>query len=206
MVNLQLRLIRRIIKFIWRLKSNVRTTMKESENDWIENGYRTFAIYGPAHLKIEPLARKVGRNKSSFYHHFGDIDSFISILLGHHISQSRIIAEKELKCTGQEDFINILVAHKTDLLFNRQLRIHRDVDIFQKCIFQADEISLPAFLPVWKSLIGLPDQSHLAELVLQLTVENFYLQITEETIHHDWLNHYLNNIRSMVKHFVSVKK
>ena len=41
--------------------------MKESKENWIKAGYETFALSGKSGLKIEPLANKVGKNKSSFY-------------------------------------------------------------------------------------------------------------------------------------------
>jgi AcrR family transcriptional regulator len=37
---------------------------------WLEVGYTIFSNEGPKALKIEALARKVGKNKSSFYHCF----------------------------------------------------------------------------------------------------------------------------------------
>ncbi len=48
---------------------------------------------------------------------------FVEELLNYHLEQSKIIAEKEkLAQTIQPELIEILVEHKTDLLFNRQLR------------------------------------------------------------------------------------
>ena len=55
---------------------------------WISKGYELFALNGHGRLKIEPLAKAVGISKSSFYHHFADLDLFIGFLLKHYIEQS----------------------------------------------------------------------------------------------------------------------
>jgi AcrR family transcriptional regulator len=101
--------------------------MNESKEIWIKIGYESFAQSGQNGLKIEPLAKKVGKNKSSFYHYFADLELYLDELLKHHINQSKIIAEKEKKSKNiSPELIDILVEHKTDILFNRQLRINRN--------------------------------------------------------------------------------
>jgi len=52
---------------------------------WIKKGYEIFAISGQSGLKIEPLSKTVGKSKSSFYHHFADLEFFTEHLLKHHI-------------------------------------------------------------------------------------------------------------------------
>ena len=58
--------------------------MKETINRWIEAGYEIFAHEGPEGVQIEKLARKVGLNKSGFYHYFSDRDVFFTRLLEYH--------------------------------------------------------------------------------------------------------------------------
>jgi AcrR family transcriptional regulator len=60
----------------------------ESKEIWIKLGYEVFALKGQSEIKIERLAKQVGKSKSSFYHHFADIDLFIEFLLKHHVEQS----------------------------------------------------------------------------------------------------------------------
>ncbi len=50
--------------------------MTEKQEIWIIKGYETFALFGEKVLKIEKLAKDVGISKSSFYHHFADLDIF----------------------------------------------------------------------------------------------------------------------------------
>lgn len=175
--------------------------MKDIQKPWIENGYHSFALHGPNGLKIERISKEVGKNKSSFYHLFADLEVFTTVLLEHHLIQSKIIAKKEAQCESLEDLIDVLVTYKTDLLFNRQLRIHREVKEFEVCFSKVNELSIPAILPIWSKIIGLDDRSYLSELVFQLSLENFLLQITETTLNPVWLRAYFANIKTLVMHF-----
>ncbi len=175
--------------------------MNPTKIPWIEAGYLTFAYEGPAGLKIERLAREVGKNKSSFYHLFADLEIFTSELLAHHLKQSKILAEKEASCTDLEELIEVILAHKIDLLFSRQLRVHRAQPEFEQCFTRTTEMSVPAVIPIWSKIIGLDDHSYLAELVLQLSLENFFLQITDETLNPIWLHEYFKTIQNMVGQF-----
>lgn len=174
---------------------------KDIVQPWILNGYQTFAYEGPSAIKIERLAKKIGKNKSSFYHLFADLESFKDCLLSYHLDQAVLIAEKESKCSTKEELIAVIIEHKTDLLFNRQLRIHRENKVFEKCFLKTNELTSKAIIGVWSEIIKLKDNSYLAELVYRLSLENFFLQITDETINHDWLNNYFNELSNLVKAF-----
>jgi AcrR family transcriptional regulator len=173
----------------------------EAEQGWIEVGYEVFALEGPNALKVEKLSRVVGKNKSSFYHHFADLEVFKRRLLEFHLSQARIVADKETNSQNEAELSEVILQHKKDLLFNRQLRIHRDNPDFKKCFDEVTSFATPAVLPVWKKIIGLSENNYLAEAILALSLENFFLQITDETLTIEWLRAYFENIRSMIAHF-----
>ena len=175
--------------------------MKEIERSWIEKGYRVFAYEGPSGLKIERLSKEVGKNKSSFYHLFADLEVFTERLLTFHFQQAKIIADKESISKNERELIDIILDHKIDLLFNRQLRIHRDTPDFKSCFNKINQISIPAMLPVWKKIIGVSENTSLAQMVLMLSLENFFLQITDETLNETWLKTYFATIREMILHF-----
>lgn len=107
-------------------------------------------------MKVERLAKAVGKNKSSFYHFFADLEVFTDFLLKYHLAQSEI---------------------------------------------KVNEISLPSIIPIWSDIIGLRDNSYLAGLVLQLSLENFFLQIIDEILNPNWLNQYFENIKDLVRQF-----
>ena len=94
----------------------------DTEKPWIEAGYRIFAYKGPDALKVELLAREVGISKSSFYHHFADLNIFTDKLTSLHIHKAEIIAAEAKLCQKFDpDFILLLMSNKEDLLFNRQI-------------------------------------------------------------------------------------
>ena len=66
--------------------------MTGNKDIWIKAGYEVFAASGQDALRIEPLARMVGRSKSSFYHHFADMELFVEHLLAYHLERSAVIA------------------------------------------------------------------------------------------------------------------
>lgn len=180
--------------------------MKEDTmKPWINSGYQIFAMEGPGGLKVERLARIIGKNKSSFYHLFSGLEIFTTALLEHHLKQAFIMAEKESNCKNRDELIEVIVTHKIDLLFNRQLRIHRDNQNFENCFLKTNQITGQSIIGIWSEIIGLKNNSHLAELVFRLSLENFFLQITEETINTNWLNAYFDEINKLIRAFQKTK-
>ena len=45
---------------------------------WMNEGYDLFAREGPEGIQVERLARVLGLNKSGFYHHFGDRNTYLA--------------------------------------------------------------------------------------------------------------------------------
>lgn len=177
--------------------------MTDSKKKWIKTGYEVFALSGQSGLKIEPLAKKVGKNKSSFYHYFADLELYIDELLKYHIKQSIIIAEKELNAKNiNPDLIEIIVEHKTDILFNRQLRINRDNKRFLGTLEKSNEIVGNDFVKLWVRDLELKLTQKQLESIFALALENFYLQINADNLNHQWLSDYFNNLKKIVKNFV----
>lgn len=175
--------------------------ISDKQLPWIKEGYFTFAKEGPIGLKVERLARAVAKNKSSFYHYFADLEIFKEYLLNYHLKRAREVAIIESQSKDINELIEVIVAHKEDLLFNRQLRVYRENPAFMKCLEETNEIFGQAIMGVWAQGLGLEYNSYLAALVLKLSIENFYLQITEETLNVPWLQNYFQEIREMVQAF-----
>ena len=51
-------------------------TDRLTTDDWIAAGFRALSEHGPAALKAEPLAKRLGTTKGSFYWHFKDVAEF----------------------------------------------------------------------------------------------------------------------------------
>jgi AcrR family transcriptional regulator len=61
---------------------------------WVETGYGKFSESGPYGMKVEILAKLVNKNKSSFYHHFADMEIFIECLLNYHLERTRLFVSR----------------------------------------------------------------------------------------------------------------
>lgn len=174
-------------------------TKNDNLQPWILAGYEIFAKEGPTGLKVEIISRKVQKSKSSFYHHFADLEIFTEHLLHYHMERAKIIAQLESACKNIDpELINLLVDIKQDLFFNRQLRINRTNESFKICFEKSNKLVGEAFFMLWAKEIGLLENLDLAKVVLGLALENFYLQITEETLNYDWLSNYFKEIQSMI--------
>ena len=174
---------------------------------WILVGYEIFANEGPKALKVEVIARRVNKSKSSFYHHFADLEVFVEFLLAYHLERAEIIAEQERQCKNViPELLHLLTEVQQDLLFNRQLRINRDIPKYKHCFEKASATVGEAILGIWAAELGLGDNSYLAQIVLNLTLENFYLQITPETLSYEWLYEYVQGLKTMVQAFKQNEK
>lgn len=174
-----------------------------NKNIWIQKGYEIFSVSGQSGLKIEPLAKTVGKSKSSFYHHFADLDLFTRILLDYHLEQCRIIAAKEqLAQNIDPELIAILVEHKTDLLFNRQLRINQNIKLFSEILLQSNKIVGDAFVKVWVKDSSLKLSPKQMESVFTLALENFYLQINPDNLNHRWLSDYFSRLEELTGNII----
>ncbi|MCU0437467.1 MAG: TetR/AcrR family transcriptional regulator [Raineya sp.] len=176
--------------------------MAENREIWIKTGYEIFALQGETGLKIETLAKKVGISKSSFYHHFADLEVFMEFLLKFHLHQSQILAEKErkVKCIDPE-LILILVEHKTDLLFNRQLRFHQDNKAYQKVLVESNRVIGLEFIHIWMKDAQLTLTQKQLEGLYELALEKFFLQINAENLHYDWLSEFFKHLNQVAKNF-----
>ncbi|MGD1847163.1 MAG: TetR/AcrR family transcriptional regulator [Salibacteraceae bacterium] len=169
---------------------------------WIQAGYAVFAQAGPDALKVESLAREVGKSKSSFYHHFADLEVFTEILLHYHLSRAAVIAQREAQAKQViPDLLLVILDVKEDLLFSRQVRIHRNRNGYTEVLEKVNQLTGEAMIGIWAQALGLDHNTQLAGMVLRLSLENFYLQITEATLNYDWLVAYIENLQTIVKSF-----
>ncbi|MFY8034843.1 MAG: TetR/AcrR family transcriptional regulator [Flexibacteraceae bacterium] len=167
------------------------------ELPWLEAGYEVFAINGPEALKIEALAKTVGISKSSFYHHFADLEVFKTALLDLHMDAVAIITDKEKACKSLlPDLQSVFIEHKTDLLFHRQLRINRSKSGYEHYLNKAESIMGMVFIDLVINALNLQKSKHIIELVYDLAVESFFLSITPENFNELWLTSYFQSMEN----------
>ncbi len=167
-----------------------------SEQVWLEHGYRLFADEGPQALKVERMAEAVGISKSSFYHHFADMEVFVDGLLTLHFRQAVLLAEAERQAQSIDpDIIEILLQHRDALLFQRQLLMLRSDARFAAAAQKADAIVGVEFIQVWVNDLQLKLNQEQLLAFFSLALSNFYLQLSRERLTRDWLSEYFGVIR-----------
>jgi AcrR family transcriptional regulator len=174
--------------------------MKDRKEIWIKVGYEMFAMKGQIGLQIEPISRIVGKNKSSFYHHFADIDIFLDELLAFHLNQSKLISEKESKAKNfNPDIINILVEHKIDILFSKQLLLNQQNEKFKRILQIFDKNVADVYIFLLKTDFNLNLKQKGVESFFELLLHDFFLQINAENLNSIWLTEYVSNIKRLAK-------
>ncbi len=167
---------------------------------WITSGYTLFAQQGPNGLKIEQLARIVGKSKSSFYHHFADLDLFISMLFEYHLERSSLVYEAAAACESMvPGLLNVILTYKEDLFFHRQVRINRHLPNYTNVMESFHRPVEEAFLGIWAKALHLDRQHYIAQALLGLVVDNFYMRVTREHLNPEWLTDYFQEIITMVE-------
>lgn len=174
--------------------------MKESRIPWIEKGYELVARQGLENLKIEKLSKSIGISKSSFYHLFIDLDNFLFALLDYHFEKSQLIASKELQARSiNPELIEILIDHRIDILFSKQIRIYRERPKFSEAISKIDNLSSIPFINVWKEDLKLNLEDSQLKGLFSLVLENFFLQVNIDNLEKAWLTNYFENLKILIR-------
>ncbi|MDX1958650.1 MAG: hypothetical protein SFU98_08765 [Leptospiraceae bacterium] len=172
--------------------------------EWIKIGYENFANSGFNGLKVELLSKHLKKSKSSFYHHFIDLENFILHLTKYHLERCVILQKKEQGCKNIDpELIEVLVEYKIDLLFNKQLRVNRDKYNFKTIIEESNLITGSTFIEIWSKDLDLNLREQQLQDAFSLVLENFFLQITFETLEYNWLSNYFSELKEKIKNLSS---
>jgi AcrR family transcriptional regulator len=175
------------------------TTQKEK---WILVAYEQFALHGWNGLKIDVLSHLVGVSKSSFYHHFADMDLFMDLLLEHHLGKAKIMAQQESTARSIDpELLAVLLEHRLDLLFSRQLRVHRDKASFAHTIAKTDSLVGEAIFLLWVRELNPKLTKNQLQGIFELALENFFLQMSPENFSLEWLSGYFANLKKLAAQF-----
>lgn len=173
---------------------------KTDKSVWLQHGYDLFAESGPTGLKVEVLARNVGKSKSSFYHHFSDVEGFVTLLLKMHISRANTLAERLQQAGTQEaDLVLLFVEFKADIIFQRQLRVHRHLPDFLTCFTEAQTAIESPMVTVLADALELSDSKPAVRTLFQFALENFLMRITSAHFTEAWLTAYFQEFHQLLK-------
>jgi len=165
---------------------------------WIITGYEIVSEKGFEGLNVELLSNRMSRNKSSFYHYFGNIEKFRTELFNHH--QQRAEELSQILKKGKSlvpDLVNAFIQFKVDMLFHKQIRIYREDEAFRKCIEKSYGIVEHSILEKWINHTELQHRPLFAKSLLSLVADNFFLNITNH-FNHSWLENYVKELSHLV--------
>src|SRR5215831_19768905 len=159
-----------------------------SYQNWIDTGYEIFACKGLDGIVIESIANKLRVSKSTFYHHFGSHQYFLEILLEEHFERAKIMAKKARTIkTFIPGFLNLLMEHKADILFNKHLRDQRENQLFQLYFQKAASIVSKEVQNIWAQFIGLTKDTETSGKLYRIIQDLFYQRITQENFTAEWM-------------------
>lgn len=172
----------------------------EKRHIWIEAGYKRFASQGETGLTIESIARDLGKNKSSFYHYFGELQVLKSEILTLHIDHSKEVGNK-ISAADQldPDVLDIILEHKIDFLFHKQLKLEHD-EVYQEHYKRAYAFVEAPLIEKLSSSLGLQEKQLFSSALLSLVSDNFLLRIQDKTLTLSWLRDYLQELRALTRH------
>lgn len=173
-----------------------------SYNSWIDEGYNQFALNGPSGIVVEIIAAKLSISKSTFYHHFGDIEYFTGILLEEHVERAKQLAKEAAYLTSfVPGFPGLLVKFKTDILFHKQLRLQRENKLFQQFQQKAVEPVMHAIQPLWSVFIGADADVEKSRKLFLIIEDMFYQRTTTGNFTVEWMETLSYELKDVVQSF-----
>jgi len=167
---------------------------------WIKAAYQRFATHREAGLTVEAIARDLGKNKSSFYHYFGELQVLKADMLQLHLDVSKEAGEK-MKVAEQldPDLLNIIIDHKTNFLFQKQLKL-AEGDTYKQYYDQAFGYVQASLQDKLSTALGLEQKQLFSTALLNLASDNFLLRVQEANFNLPWLRSYIEELRSLTRH------
>lgn len=151
------------------------------------------------------MGKEIGASRSSFYHHFGEIDLFVDELLALHWKLCQAF-NKEGKASCKNlipDLYELLSRFSLPLQFSRQLFHHRHIPRFNYVFLKTYEASAKAFiLDLFRAHMGLHlPQKDLDQLFLTLG-EAWYSRLDPNDLSAETLMHNAADILQDLANFI----
>jgi len=174
---------------------------------WIDKGYESFALSGSQGITVQKLARTMGTSKSSFYHHFGDQQTFIETLLDEHQDRTETFGSEARQCkTLVPDFVELIIKYKSVILFQRNLRRQRKNLDFQLAYLRAEDVVAREILDVWANYMVVQSDISVAKSLYIVTRDVFYERVSDELFTPEWITRLIDEIKGIVQKLVARRR
>ena len=174
--------------------------------EWINAGYEEFSAHGPSNINVQSLSRKMNLSKSSFYHHFGDRESYIEFLLEKHIQTTQQFSSEVKQCrVFDPDFIDLMQKYKSAVFFQQQLRINSETPVFNKCYEQVTEAILKEVIDMWAKYMNVSGDIHLARKLYLMIITLFYERVRQSTFNAGWIRNMLGEVKLICRRVIETQ-
>lgn len=169
----------------------------DSSSAWLNLGYELFSEEGHEGLQVERLSRILGKNKSGFYHFFGDKDNFLERLMENHLKREEDLLSAFVKIDDfNPRFLQYMVENKQTILFQTQLVKNRDMRLFQDTFAKVNGLIENAVMPIWMSYLGVPHD--VALKYWGVIRDTFYARVTPKSFNLDWLSSFASEVKAIL--------
>lgn len=143
---------------------------------WLQAGYKIFSAEGCAGLKVERISRILSRNKSAYYHYFGDAATYLEHVISFHRKRMNIFISG-VESTGRlEQFIDSMDNHADVFAFHLKLGHHRNVPVIRQNFDDINRRISDKILPVWSAFIGLEDSPTIASDTFAIFIDRLSMR------------------------------
>jgi len=113
-----------------------------------------------------------------------------------------ILSQKEKNCESIfPELIDILLEHKIDLLFHRQLRINRSDKVIESALIKSNQILGNYAVMLWAKKINLKLTTNQLSGLFELATDDFYMRINKDNLNYQYLSNYFENLSQITKQF-----
>ena len=169
----------------------------DTRKSWIDLGYELFSEEGHEGLQIERLSRILNKNKSGFYHYFGDRFGYLDELMKEHLKITQEIGKQIRKIRDFDpEYMELMMKYKQTVLFQTQLVKNREIKNFFETAQQVNQVILTNVTPVFAKYLGVREEE--APKYWELLRDSFYSRVTFKTFSPEWIAAFAGELKSLL--------
>ncbi|HSF52556.1 MAG TPA: TetR/AcrR family transcriptional regulator [Algoriphagus sp.] len=169
----------------------------DSSKNWLDLGYELFSEEGHEGLQVERLSRILGKNKSGFYHFFGDKDTFLEKLMKMHLAKEEAMVAKLVKLKAlNQGFLNLMIEQKQTIMFQTHLVKNRDLKLFLETYSEVNQMIENVVIPIWMKFIGVSQE--VATKYWRVIRDSFYARVTSNSFNEEWLSKFVEEAKTIL--------
>lgn len=169
----------------------------DSSKNWLDLGYELFSEEGHEGLQVERLSRILGKNKSGFYHFFGDKDTFLMKLMAMHLKREEAMISKLGKIKNlNETFLDLIIENQKTIMFQTHLVKNRGLKLFLDTYVEVNDRVEKAIIPIWSKFIKVSPE--VATRYWRVIRDSFYARVTSHSFNQEWLSKFVEEAKSIL--------